>query len=282
VAGKGIVVLLETRSRCADNPPANHPLRILQVMTEQTDKTTHFGFETVDAAAKAGRVHEVFASVAPNYDVMNDLMSVGMHRLWKAFTLARTGLRPGQQALDVAGGTGDISIGLAKQVGAAGHVFHTDINEAMLEVGSDRLLNAGLGNNVTSLVVNAEELPFDDQSMHCVTIAFGLRNVTDKQKALNEMARVLKPGGRVMVLEFSKLVIGWLEPVYDAYSFKVLPALGKLIADDADSYRYLAESIRMHPDQERLKSMMMNAGLEDCMYHNLSGGIVALHIGYRY
>ena len=254
-------------------------------MPEQNDtqsETTHFGYETVDAADKAGRVREVFESVAPSYDIMNDLMSVGMHRLWKAFMLGRTGLRPGQQALDVAGGTGDIAMGLAKQVSPTGHVFHTDINEAMLEVGSDRLLDKGLGNNVTSLVANAEELPFDDSSMHCVTIAFGLRNVTDKQKALNEMARVTRPGGRVMVLEFSKLVAKWLEPVYDAYSFRVLPALGKLVADDAASYRYLAESIRMHPDQETLKGMMLDAGLEDCSYHNLSGGIVALHVGYRY
>lgn len=251
-------------------------------MSDQDDNTTHFGFETVDVAAKAGRVREVFESVAPSYDIMNDLMSVGMHRLWKAFMLARTGLRPGQQALDVAGGTGDITLGMAQQVGPTGHVFHTDINEAMLEVGSDRLLDAGIGSNVTSMVVNAEELPFDDSSMHCVTIAFGLRNVTDKQKALNEMARVTRPGGRVLVLEFSKLVATWLEPLYDAYSFKILPALGEMVAGDADSYRYLAESIRMHPDQETLKGMMSDADLEDCTYYNLSGGIVALHVGYRY
>ncbi len=251
-------------------------------MSQQPDETTHFGYETVKTADKAGRVREVFESVAPNYDIMNDLMSMGMHRLWKAFMLARTGLRPGQQALDVAGGTGDISIGLARQVGPKGHVFHTDINEAMLEVGSDRMLDQGIGGNVTSMVVNAESLPFDDNSMHCVTIAFGLRNVTDKQQALNEMARVTKPGGKVMVLEFSKLVVKWLEPVYDAYSFKILPALGELVADDADSYRYLAESIRMHPDQETLKGMMATAGLEDCTYHNLSGGIVALHTGVKY
>jgi demethylmenaquinone methyltransferase/2-methoxy-6-polyprenyl-1,4-benzoquinol methylase len=245
-------------------------------------ETTHFGFETVNADEKAGRVREVFDSVADNYDIMNDLMSLGMHRLWKAYLLARTGLRPGQQALDVAGGTGDVAAGLARQVGRRGHVFHTDINAAMLAVGSDRLLDKGLGSNITSLVANAEELPFEDSSMHCVTIAFGLRNVTDKQKALNEMARVTRPGGRVVVLEFSKLVAKWLEPVYDTYSFKVLPALGQLIADDAESYRYLAESIRMHPDQERLKQMMQQAGMEDCGYHNLSGGIVALHIGHKY
>ena len=246
------------------------------------DKTTHFGYETVDKADKAGRVREVFDSVAGNYDIMNDLMSAGMHRLWKHFMLGRTGLRPGQQALDVAGGTGDITMGLAKQVGPEGHVFHTDINEAMLNAGSDRMLDRGFANNITSLVADAESLPFDDGSMHCVTIAFGLRNVTDKQQALNEMARVLKPGGRVLVLEFSKLVVKWLGPFYDAYSFKVLPALGELVAKDADSYRYLAESIRMHPDQETLQGMMEEAGLEDCRYHNLSGGIVALHVGYRY
>jgi len=251
-------------------------------VNNQNNETTHFGYETISSSEKADRVREVFDSVASNYDVMNDLMSGGMHRFWKAFMLARTGLRPGQQALDVAGGTGDITAGLAKQVAPKGHVFHTDINAAMLEVGSDRLLDLGLSANITSLVADAEALPFDDASMHCVTIAFGLRNVTDKQKALNEMARVTRPGGRVMVLEFSKLVIKWLEPVYDAYSFKILPALGKLVADDADSYRYLAESIRMHPDQQTLKGMMEVAGLEDCRYHNLSGGVVALHLGYKY
>jgi demethylmenaquinone methyltransferase/2-methoxy-6-polyprenyl-1,4-benzoquinol methylase len=246
------------------------------------ESTTHFGYETVKAGEKADRVREVFDSVAANYDLMNDLMSMGAHRVWKAFTLARTGLRAGDQALDLAGGTGDLSAGMARQVGPKGHVFHTDINAAMLAEGSDRLLDRGVASNITSLLVNAEHLPFQDASMNCVTIGFGLRNVTDKQAALNEMARVIRPGGRVMVLEFSKPVLKWLEPVYDAYSFKILPALGKLVANDAESYRYLAESIRMHPDQETLKGMMETAGLEDCRYHNLSGGIVALHIGYRY
>jgi len=245
-------------------------------------ETTHFGFETVNAEEKAGRVREVFDSVAENYDIMNDLMSMGMHRLWKAYLLARTGLRPGQQALDVAGGTGDVPAGLVRPVGDRGHVLHTANHAAMLAVGNDRLLDKGLGSNITSLVANAEELPFEASSMHCVTIAFGLRNVTDKQQALNEMARVTRPGGRVMVLEFSKLTAKWLEPVYDTYSFKVLPALGQRVADDAESYRYLAESIRMHPDQEKLKQMMQQAGMEDCGYHNLSGGIVALHIGHKY
>lgn len=251
-------------------------------MNNENNDTTHFGYETIASSEKADRVRAVFDSVASRYDVMNDLMSVGMHRFWKAYMLARTGLRPGQQALDVAGGTGDITAGLARQVGPGGHVFHTDINAAMLAVGSDRLLDKGLAGNITSLVADAEALPFDTGSMHCVTIAFGLRNVTDKQQALHEMARVTRPGGRVLVLEFSRLVIKWLEPVYDTYSFKVLPALGKLVADDADSYRYLAESIRMHPDQQTLKGMMEVAGLEDCRYHNLSGGVVALHVGYKY
>ena len=244
--------------------------------------TTHFGYETVQTAEKAERVREVFDSVASSYDLMNDLMSLGAHRGWKAFALARTGLHKGDTALDLAAGTGDLTAGLIKQVGTDGHVFHTDINLAMLAEGSDRLLDQGLSNNVTSRQVDAENLPFDDGSMNCVTIGFGLRNVTDKQAALNEMARVLKPGGRVLVLEFSKPVIKWLEPVYDAYSFKVLPALGKLIANDADSYKYLAESIRMHPDQETLREMMCAAGLEDCRYHNLSGGVVALHMGFKY
>ncbi len=251
-------------------------------MQNNKNDSTHFGYETVGATEKAGRVREVFDSVASNYDLMNDLMSGGMHRLWKTFTLARTGLRPGDTALDLAAGTGDITIGLAKQVGDKGRVFHTDINAAMLLEGSDRLLDKGFSKNVTTLQVNAEKLPFESRSMSCVTIAFGLRNVTDKQAALNEMARVLKPGGRVMVLEFSKPVLKWLEPIYDVYSFKVLPALGKLVADDADSYRYLAESIRMHPGQDELKGMMEQAGLEDVRYHNLSGGIVALHIGCIY
>lgn len=251
-------------------------------MENNNNDTTHFGYEKVSTNEKAGRVRAVFDSVASNYDLMNDLMSLGTHRVWKAFALKQTGLRPGDTALDLAAGTGDLTAGMARQVGDNGRVFHTDINAAMLAEGSDRLLDKGLAKNITSLQVNAEHLPFPDRSMNCVTIGFGLRNVTDKQAALNEMARVLKPGGRVLVLEFSRPVLKWLEPIYDTYSFKVLPALGKLVANDADSYRYLAESIRMHPDQETLKSMMTDAGLEDCRYHNLSGGIVAVHIGFRY
>ena len=249
---------------------------------QDNNNTTHFGYETVTTADKAGRVREVFDSVASSYDIMNDLMSLGAHRAWKAFAFARTGLRPGDTALDLAAGTGDLTAGLASQVGKTGHVFHTDINAAMLAEGSDRLFDQGISGNVSTLQVNAEHLPFQTASMNCVIISFGLRNVTDKPAALAEMARVLKPGGRVMVLEFSKPVLKWLQPVYDAYSFKILPALGKLVADDADSYRYLAESIRMHPDQETLRDMMQDAGLEDCKYHNLSGGIVALHIAYKY
>jgi demethylmenaquinone methyltransferase/2-methoxy-6-polyprenyl-1,4-benzoquinol methylase len=243
---------------------------------------THFGYETVSTVDKADRVRAVFDSVAANYDVMNDLMSLGAHRAWKAFALARTGLRKGDTALDVAGGTGDLTAGMVRQVGPEGHVFHTDINAAMLAEGNDRLLDRGIGANVSSMLVDAEQLPFDSASMNCVTIGFGLRNVTDKQTALNEMARVIRPGGRVLVLEFSRPVLTLLEPIYDAYSFKVLPALGELVAGDAASYRYLAESIRMHPDQDTLKGMMTEAGLEGCRYHNLSGGIVALHIGFRY
>ena len=247
-----------------------------------SEERTHFGYEQVAPEEKAGKVRAVFDSVASSYDLMNDLMSLGTHRLWKAFALARTGLRPGDRALDLAAGTGDLTRGLAQRVGPEGHVFHTDINFAMLDAGRDRLFDDGIAANVTSLQADAEHLPFESGTMNCVSIAFGLRNVTDKAAALREMMRVLKPGGRALILEFSKPVLKFLEPAYDAYSFQVLPALGKLVAGDADSYRYLAESIRMHPDQETLRDMLTEAGLEDCTYHNLSGGIVALHIGYRY
>jgi demethylmenaquinone methyltransferase/2-methoxy-6-polyprenyl-1,4-benzoquinol methylase len=243
---------------------------------------THFGFETVPAAEKAERVRAVFDSVAPNYDLMNDLMSGGLHRLWKRFALGRTGLRPGDRGLDVAGGTGDLSAGMARQVGPSGLVCHTDINGEMLEIGRRRLVDAGLFGNVSTLQANAEHLPFDDRSFHCVTIGFGLRNCTDKPAALREMARVLKPGGRLLVLEFSKPAVKLIEPLYEFYSFRILPWLGEVVAHDAASYRYLAESIRMHPDQETLRGLMETAGFEDVQYHNLSGGIVALHIGHRY
>jgi demethylmenaquinone methyltransferase/2-methoxy-6-polyprenyl-1,4-benzoquinol methylase len=244
--------------------------------------TTHFGYETVPTAEKAARVRAVFDSVASRYDLMNDLMSGGLHRLWKRFALSRTRLRPGQRALDVAGGTGDLAAGLRAQVGREGYVCLTDINAAMLERGRAKLVDRGIAGNLAYVQANAENLPFRDASFHCVTIGFGLRNVTDKLAALKSMTRALKPGGRLLVLEFSKPVLPLLGPVYDAYSFRVLPALGELVADDAASYRYLAESIRVHPDQETLKGMMGEAGLEDSHYFNLSGGIVALHVGVRY
>ena len=243
--------------------------------------TTDFGYQQVPKAEKAARVRAVFDSVAGNYDLMNDLMSGGAHRIWKRFTLSQTGLRPGQRALDVAGGTGDIAAGMANQVGEAGLVVLTDINAAMLSEGRDALTDRGLVGNVRYSLANAECLPFPDSSFDCVTIGFGLRNVTDKAKALRAMTRVLKPGGQLMVLEFSHPVAPGLKPIYDRYSFSVLPWLGKVVAKDEESYRYLAESIRRFPDQATLLSMMQDAGLEQCRYHNLSGGIVALHRGYR-
>jgi demethylmenaquinone methyltransferase/2-methoxy-6-polyprenyl-1,4-benzoquinol methylase len=241
-----------------------------------------FGFERVAPGAKAGRVRAVFDSVASRYDVMNDLMSFGVHRLWKQFTLSQTGLRPGARALDVAGGTGDLAAGLAAQVGASGRVVLSDINAAMLGHGRDRLLDRGIVRNVDYVLANAERLPFRDASFDCVTIGFGLRNVTDKPAALASMFRVLKPGGQLLVLEFSKPVLPGLGPLYDGYSFRVLPALGRAVTGDADSYRYLAESIRMFPDQATLTGMLQAAGFDGCRHHNLSGGIVALHRGWRY
>lgn len=246
------------------------------------DRSTDFGFQRVPRDDKARRVRGVFDSVAGNYDRMNDLMSAGAHRLWKRFTLALANLRPGQQALDVAGGTGDLALGLARQVGAGGLVVLTDINAAMLARGRDRLLDAGVLENVRYVQANAEHLPFPDHSFDCITIGFGLRNVTDKAAALTAMRRVLRPGGQLLVLEFSHPSAPGLKPLYDAYSFRVLPLLGKWVAGDEASYRYLAESIRMHPNQETLLQMMQQAGLEGCRYHNLSGGIVAVHRGYKY
>ncbi len=244
--------------------------------------TADFGYQEVPAGEKAKHVRAVFDSVADKYDLMNDLMSAGVHRLWKRYLLGQTGLRPGQTALDVAGGTGDIAAGMAAQVGETGLVVLSDINAAMLEVGRNRLLDRGLMRNVRFSLADAECLPFADESFDCVTIAFGLRNVTDKPAALASMRRVLKPGGRLLVLEFSKPVVPGLKPIYDVYSFSVLPWLGRRVAGDSDSYQYLAESIRRFPDQEALEGMMRDAGLEDCRYHNLSGGIVALHKGFRY
>ncbi|MBX5459451.1 MAG: bifunctional demethylmenaquinone methyltransferase/2-methoxy-6-polyprenyl-1,4-benzoquinol methylase UbiE [Steroidobacteraceae bacterium] len=245
-------------------------------------RSTDFGYERVPWNEKSRRVRGVFDSVASNYDLMNDLMSGGLHRLWKQFTLSLANLRPGQRALDVAGGTGDLAAGLARQVGDRGLVVLTDINAAMLTRGRDRLINEGLVSNVRVAQVNAEKLPFADSTFDCVTIGFGLRNVTDKPAALASMRRVLKPGGQLLILEFSHPTSAALRPLYDAYSFRVLPLLGKLVAGDEASYRYLAESIRMHPDQETLLGMMRDAGLEGCRYHNLTGGIVAVHRGYRY
>jgi demethylmenaquinone methyltransferase/2-methoxy-6-polyprenyl-1,4-benzoquinol methylase len=243
--------------------------------------TTDFGYQEVPKTEKAARVKAVFESVAGNYDLMNDLMSGGAHRIWKHFTLSQTGLRPGQRALDVAGGTGDIAAGMAKQVGSTGLVLLTDINAAMLAEGRDALTNRGIVGNVRYSLANAERLPFPDSSFDCVTIGFGLRNVTDKAAALRSMTRVLKPGGQLLVLEFSHPVAPGLKPIYDAYSFSILPWLGKVVAKDEASYRYLAESIRRFPDQQTLVTMMQEAGLDNCRYHNLSGGIVALHRGYR-
>jgi len=246
------------------------------------DRSTDFGFQRVPQADKARRVRGVFDSVAGNYDLMNDLMSAGTHRLWKRFTLGLANLRPGQRALDVAGGTGDLAAGLARQVGERGLVVLTDINAAMLAQGRDRLINAGLTANLAYVQANAERLPFPDGSFDCITIGFGLRNVTDKDAALAAMRRALKPGGQLLVLEFSQPRTPGLKPLYDAYSFRVLPLIGRFVAGDEASYRYLAESIRRHPDQETLLKMMQAAGLEGCRYHNLSGGIVAVHRGYKY
>ena len=239
---------------------------------------THFGFATVDESAKAGRVRGVFDSVASRYDVMNDLMSLGMHRAWKAYTVAVANVRPGQAVLDIAGGTGDLALAFAKRVGASGLVVHTDINEAMLRQGRDRLVDAGVV--LPTALCDAEALPFASGSFDLVTVAFGLRNMTHKERALAEMARVLKTGGRLLVLEFSR-VAKPLEKAYDWYSFNVLPRLGQWVAGDAESYRYLAESIRMHPSQAELKTMMQAAGFAHVDVHNLSAGVVALHVGIK-
>ncbi|NBD20993.1 bifunctional demethylmenaquinone methyltransferase/2-methoxy-6-polyprenyl-1,4-benzoquinol methylase UbiE [Aquabacterium fontiphilum] len=239
---------------------------------------THFGFQKVDESEKASRVRGVFDSVANKYDVMNDLMSAGMHRLWKAYTIAASGVREGHKVLDIAGGTGDLSQAFAKRVGPAGMVVHTDINEAMLSTGRDRLLNHGLA--LPTTLCDAEKLPFPNNTFDIVTVAFGLRNMTHKDRALKEMCRVLKPGGRLLVLEFSK-VAKPLEKAYDWYSFNILPKLGKLVANDEASYRYLAESIRMHPDQATLKAMMKDAGFGHVDVHNMTAGVVALHLGIK-
>ncbi len=248
---------------------------------EQHESTTHFGYETVDRNEKQGRVRGVFDSVAKRYDIMNDVMSFGVHRLWKRFTVEVSALRPGQQVLDLAGGTGDLTALMAKRVGQKGRVVISDINGSMLSVGRERLIDDGIVGNVQCVQANAELLPFPDNYFDCVTIGFGLRNVTDKDKALRAMLRVLKPGGKLLILEFSKPTMPLLSKVYDLYSFKLLPMMGKVVSNDAESYRYLAESIRMHPDQETLLGMMQDAGFERCDYYNLTGGVVALHKGYK-
>ena len=240
--------------------------------------STHFGFQSVDEGDKARHVRSVFDSVAPKYDLMNDLMSGGLHRVWKAYTLAVANLQPGDKALDIAGGTGDLALAFSKKVGKTGQVVHTDINEAMLSTGRNRLLD--LGKVLPTVVCDAEKLPFPSQYFDLVSVAFGLRNMTHKDIALAEMHRVLKPGGKLLVLEFSK-VAPPLEKMYDWYSFKVLPRLGSLVAGDDASYRYLAESIRMHPDQDTLKALMQQAGFGHVDCHNLTGGVVALHVGIK-
>lgn len=245
------------------------------------NEKTHFGYQTVEAEQKKELVGAVFDSVASRYDVMNDLMSFGVHRVWKRYALAQTGVRYGHTVLDLAGGTGDLAAVLSKRVGTSGQVVLSDINESMLGVGRDRMIDKGLVDNLQFAQADAEQLPFAKSTFDCVTMAFGLRNVTNKQRALESIYSVLKPGGRLLVLEFSKPVLPLLSKVYDAYSFSALPMLGKLVANDADSYRYLAESIRRHPDQQTLLQMMEQAGFERCSYNNLTGGVVALHKGFR-
>ncbi len=242
---------------------------------------THFGYQEVPTEEKVKHVAEVFHSVAAKYDVMNDLMSFGIHRLWKRFTINASKIKRGAVVLDIAGGTGDLTKQFSKRVGETGRVVLADINASMLNVGRDRLTDLGLVGNIDYVQANAEALPFPDNTFDCITIAFGLRNVTDKDKALRSMYRVLKPGGQLLVLEFSKPA-DWLAPIYDTYSFKLLPKIGKLISGDEDSYRYLSESIRMHPDQATLKDMFAEAGFEKCTFNNMNSGIVALHSGYKF
>ena len=247
-----------------------------------SDNTTHFGFKDVNASEKVKLVKGVFDSVADKYDLMNDVMSMGVHRLWKQATIARSGIRPGDTVLDLAGGTGDLTLKFSRKVGPEGKVILGDINESMVRVGRDRLIDEGVDGNVDYAITNAEFLSFPDNTFDLVTMAFGLRNVTHKDKALAEIYRVLKPGSKLMVLEFSQVDNAMLKKLYDTYSFQIMPMMGKLIANDEESYRYLAESIRMHPDQETLKSMMLDAGFDSVTYHNMTGGVVALHIGYKF
>lgn len=251
-------------------------------MTDRLDETTHFGYRTITKDQKAEMVAGVFHSVAAKYDLMNDLMSFGIHRLWKRFTIDCSGVRSGQRVLDLAGGTGDLAAKFSRLVGETGQVVLADINDSMLKIGRSKLQDNGIVGNVSYVQANAESLPFPDNYFDCITISFGLRNVTDKEKALRSMQRVLKPGGRLLVLEFSKPLVKLLNKAYDTYSFRILPKIGQMIVQDPDSYRYLAESIRMHPDQETLKGMMEQAGLDDVSYYNLTGGIVAMHRGYKF
>jgi demethylmenaquinone methyltransferase/2-methoxy-6-polyprenyl-1,4-benzoquinol methylase len=251
-------------------------------MQDDKQSTTHFGFKEIPTHKKVEAVAQVFHSVAAKYDIMNDLMSGGVHRLWKRHTISQSGVRAGNKVLDIAGGTGDLTMQFSRIVGSTGEVVLADINDSMLKVGRNKLENRGIVGNVKYVQANAEALPFPDNTFDCITIAFGLRNVTDKSAALASMYRVLKPGGRLLVLEFSKPESELLSQVYDQYSFRLLPFMGKMIANDAESYRYLAESIRMHPDQETLKGMMEEVGFERTSYQNLTGGIVALHKGYKF
>ena len=251
-------------------------------MADESQETTHFGFQTVAKEEKAAKVADVFHSVAAKYDLMNDLMSFGIHRIWKRFTIDCSGVRRGQRVLDLAGGTGDLTAKFSRLVGETGQVVLADINSSMLKMGREKLRNTGVVGNVSYVHANAEALPFPDNYFDCITISFGLRNVTEKEKALASMFRVLKPGGRLLVLEFSKPLLEPLNKAYDTYSFHILPRIGELVAKDAESYRYLAESIRMHPDQETLKAMMNDAGFENTSYYNLTGGIVALHRGFKF
>ena len=244
-------------------------------------KTTHFGYKTIAREEKAAHVKDVFDSVSSRYDIMNDLMSVGLHRLWKKYTIEKAAVKRDQIILDLAGGTGDLAKAFSKQVGEDGHVILADINLSMLKEGRARLIDAGVSKNLSIVQLNAENLPFPKNSFDLITIAFGLRNVTEKQLALESIYKALKPGGKLLILEFSK-PISIMQPLYDLYSFKILPFLGELVTNDAESYRYLAESIRMHPDQDTLIGMMKNSGLERCRYQNLTGGIVALHEGYKF
>ena len=260
----------------------NNETRLIEDTAKTIEKTTHFGYQTVSETQKTEKVKEVFDSVADNYDIMNDLMSMGIHRLWKRYAISLSSVRSGQKVLDLASGTGDLVTKFSHLVGDKGMVVMSDINSAMLTRGRDRMIDEGYSNNIEYVQVNAEEIPFQDNSFDCITIAFGLRNVTHKETALKEMKRVLKPGGRVLILEFSKPLNRTFRKFYNFYSFNILPKIGKLVAKDEESYQYLAESIRMHPNQATLKFMMEEAGFENCDVHNLTNGIVAIHRGYKF